>query len=312
VPRTSPSWKSRTVIDPELRVYYAQSEDPNVQAGLCCFVKIPKLWVVHNSHTFNKIAIALLATAGLALSSCTADDTAASDFSVVSPGTLTCAVQVDYPPFSFALEGQQVGFEVDLCGEIAKRLELEPVLDPTEFVDLIDSVESDQSDVILGSMTATDARSQQIEFGDTYYRSAADVFVNADSPLSSPTDLQGASLGVKKGTTFADAAASLPSVGPISEYVENPEVIQALAAGDVDAIFVSNLLVSYYKNLGQLDARGLGTQTMLDSASPGFNKGNTGLLAAVNSALAEIDTDGTYESLSQKWFGISNANVSGQ
>jgi ABC-type amino acid transport substrate-binding protein len=49
---------------------------------------------------------------------------------------------------------------------------------------------------------------------------------------------------VKKGTTFADAAASLPAVGPISEYAENPEVIQALATGDVDAIFVSDLLVS--------------------------------------------------------------------
>ena len=273
---------------------------------------VSKLCVMRNTHTFNKIAIALLATAGLAVSSCSSDDTAAGDFSVISPGTLTCAVQVDYPPFSFALEGQQVGFEVDLCGEIAQRLELEPVLAPTEFVDLIDSVESDQSDVILGSMTATDARLQQIDFGDTYYRSAADVFVISDSPLTSPTDLEGASLGVKKGTTFADAAASLPSVGPISEYAENPEVIQALAAGNVDAIFVSDLLVSYYKNLGQLDARGLGNQAMFDSASPGFNKGNTGLLAAVNSTLAEIGSDGTYESLSQKWFGISNANESGQ
>lgn len=103
-----------------------------------------KLWVIQNSHPFNKISIALLATAGLAVSSCSSDDTSASDFSVVSPGTLTRAVQVDYPPFIFALEGQQVGFEVDLCGEIAQRLELDLLLAPTEFVDLIDSVESNR------------------------------------------------------------------------------------------------------------------------------------------------------------------------
>jgi len=195
---------------------------------------------------------------------------------------------------------------------LRKKIDVEPVLVPTEFADLIDSVSSDQSDVILGSMTATDARSEQIDFGNIYYRSAADVFVKSDSPLSSPTNLDGATLGVKKGTTFADAAAALPGVGSISEYAENPDVIQALVAGEVEAIFVSGLFVSYYKNLGQLDARGLGVQVMTDSASTGFKKNNTELLDAVNSAITEISEDGTYEELSQKWFGIPQANEIGQ
>jgi polar amino acid transport system substrate-binding protein len=256
--------------------------------------------------------MSVVAVVALSLTSCSAEGTGASGLSLVSPGKLTCAVQADYPPFSFLEGDQRVGFEVDLCTEVAQKLDVEPTLVPTEFADLIDSVNSDQSDVILGSMTATDARSQQIDFGDTYYRSAADVFVNSDSPLSSSTNLEGASLGVKKGTTFADAAAALPGVGPISEYAENPDVIQALAAGEVEAIFVSSLLVSYYKSLGQLDARGLGVQVMSDSASSGFKKGNTELLDAVNSAITEISEDGTYASLSQKWFGIPNANETSQ
>lgn len=252
------------------------------------------------------------AVVALSLTSCSAEGTGASGFSLVSPGKLTCAVQADYPPFSFVEGDQRVGFEVDLCAEIAQKIDVEPVLVPTEFADLIDSVNSDQSDVILGSMTATDARSEQIDFGNIYYRSAADVFVKSDSPLSSPTNLDGATLGVKKGTTFADAAAALPGVGSISEYAENPDVIQALVAGEVEAIFVSGLFVSYYKNLGQLDARGLGVQVMTDSASTGFKKNNTELLDAVNSAITEISEDGTYEELSQKWFGIPQANEIGQ
>ncbi len=249
---------------------------------------------------------------GLTITSCSSQGTDATEFSLVSPGELTCAVAEDYPPFSFLQGDQQVGFEVDLCAEIAQRLDVGFVLVPTEFVDLIDSVNSDQIDVILGSMTATDARSQLIDFGNTYYRTSADVYVKSDSSLSSPANLEGATLGVKKGTTFADAAAALPGVGPISEYAENPEVIQVLAAGEVEAIFVSSLLVSYYKSLGQLDARGLGVQVMSDSAASGFKKGNTELLNAVNSAITEISEDGTYEVLSQKWFGIPNANETGQ
>jgi hypothetical protein len=44
------SWKSRTVIDPELHPYFAQSDDPSVQKALGWFGRIFKPRVACSSH----------------------------------------------------------------------------------------------------------------------------------------------------------------------------------------------------------------------------------------------------------------------
>lgn len=106
------------------------------------------------------------------------------------------------------------------------------------------------------------------------------------------------------GTTYMEAAQKIPGIKEVRTYQRDPDALQDLLAGRIDAWitdrFVAKEAIKERKLENTLQ---VGELVFQERVAMAVAKGNKGLLDALNRALAELMQDGTYARISQKWFG---------
>jgi ABC-type amino acid transport substrate-binding protein len=84
-------------------------------------------------------------------------------------GRILVGTSADLPPFEEKVDGQIVGFDIDLVNEIAERLGYEVVYKDMPFSDIIPSLQTRKLNMAAAALTITDARKLLIDFSDPYY-----------------------------------------------------------------------------------------------------------------------------------------------
>lgn len=210
-----------------------------------------------------------------------------------------------YPPLNFKKDGELTGFDAEIGTEIAKRIGLEakPVTNPWETI--IQGLKSNKYDAIIGSMSATPERDEQVDFTDPYYLSGAQIFVKAgNTEIKSAEDLAGKTIGVIQSSTWKDMAEELSD--DIKGYSGDVVALQDLAVGRVDAVITDKIVGLNAKNEKGLEIESVGDLLNEDRVSVAVKEGNTELAAKINEAIQSMIDDGTYEKISMKWF---NENI---
>ena len=72
-------------------------------------------------------------------------------------------------------QGQWIGFEIDVSAKLAKDMGVSVDLVPTAFDAIIPSLIANKFDVIIGGLTVTPVRKEQIDFSDPYSTSGQGV-----------------------------------------------------------------------------------------------------------------------------------------
>lgn len=233
-----------------------------------------------------------------------ASDESAAAVTTVEDGSFTCAMSGEYRPFNFFDDaGDLVGFDVDICSAIAAELGLEPAPVTGPFNTLLAGLQSDRYDAIVGSMSATDERREQVDFTEPYYETGAQLFVSEGSSITGVDDLDDATVGVALGTTFEEYARDLPGVSDVTTYQADVDALRDLEAGRVDAVITQGFMGLYLAKNADIGIVAVGDPLFPDVASIAVSKSNPELLAAVDEALVEIREDGTYSEISNEWFG---------
>ncbi len=264
--------------------------------------------------------VAVLATGlALALTACgddngdgettdNGDGAAAEDLNLVSEGTLTVCSDLPYAVFEFedpdAPSGYS-GFDIDLMQEMADRLELELEVIVTAF-DAIESgsaMAADQCDIAASAMTITEERAENIAFSDPYFETGQSLLVPSDSGITSLEDLAGGTIGVQEATTGQDyATENAPSDAEIVGMPDDPTLRQAIEADSIDAIlqdFVTNLTITQ-----ELEGYEIAEEFPTEEEY-GFGmkpEGKEALLEQVNTLLADMREDGTYDEIYNEYF----------
>lgn len=225
------------------------------------------------------------------------------DLGLITEGTLTSASSGEYRPFSYKEDGKLVGFDKDIADAVAKEMGLESDTKTGEFDTLIQGVKTNRYDVVIGSMTPTDKRKEQVSFTDGYYTSGAQAFVQDSSDCTDPSKLKKATVGVARGTTYADFLEGKAWVGEVKTYASDVTALEDLGTGRLDAV-VTDKLVGL-NQIKEADKPLKDCGELLFEEEPAFavNKDNEALITALNEALATVKEDGTYAELSKKWFG---------
>ncbi len=95
-------------------------------------------------------------------------------------GTLTFATTSTLKPFSFKINNQHVGYEVDIiagfCREYGYALKIEDI----DFTGILGGITSGRYDLAAGQISWTEARAQSVNFSDPYYTQKFVPIVNAD------------------------------------------------------------------------------------------------------------------------------------
>ena len=222
----------------------------------------------------------------------------------VPEGSMSFAMSGAYPPFNFVdIFGELQGFDVDISLEIANRLALEAEFVTTAFDTIVGGLQAKRYDTILGSLAITPEREEQVNFSDPYYTSGAQLVVRADSDINSPEDLSDARIAVVVGTTFEKEALKLPGVVDVVLYEGEEQTLQDLQIGRVDGVITDRLIGLYMIEEMGFDLKLAGDPLYEEVIAVALHKDSTELLASVNEALADMRDDGTYQEISEKWFG---------
>lgn len=268
-----------------------------------------------NTHPGHRARIlaATTATAGLLLvAGCTSTDdggsgkkTAAGGVELVKAGQLTTCTHLPYPPFQSEIDGKVQGFDVSLIDLVAKDLGVpQDIVDqPFENFKTGGSLNAGQCDLAAAGMTITEERKKNVDFSDPYFNATQAVLVDKKSGISSFAALKGKKLGAQAQTTGEDYAKS-KGLDPVS-FESSDAVLNGLRTGQVQAVVIDYPVVQgWLKDKANADA--FKVVDNLDTGEQyGFTvkKGNTKLLAAINKAIKDAETDGTYKKLYEQWIG---------
>ena len=83
---------------------------------------------------------------------------------------LVVGISPDYPPYESIVDGEMVGFDIDMATELGKILGVEIVYEQMDFTNIVDAVNLGQVDVGIAGFTYNPER--QVLFSDYYLKSA--------------------------------------------------------------------------------------------------------------------------------------------
>jgi polar amino acid transport system substrate-binding protein len=234
---------------------------------------------------------------------------------VAQAKTVNVGSNVQSAPNNFyAADGKTpIGYEVDLAKAIGRKLGVDMAYQDMAFGSLITSLQSGRIDMTMAGMNDTKERQQQIDFVD-YFSSGITIMVQKGNPegITGPDALCGKNVAVVQGTshqTFAAAQsekcvqAGQPAVAVTATDSDTQNQNQ-LRTGRVGAILNDLPSAAYISRTA-----GDGNTFEVVPGPPieggpygiGFAKTNVGLRDAVNEALGELISDGTYLQILQSW-----------
>lgn len=260
------------------------------------------------------VLLAAIMAFAFALTGCGGSDSEGSADSTAktfdNDKTLKVVTEATFAPFEYTEDGSDeiIGFDVDMMNAIAEDQGLDIEFMNMEFDSLIPALESDQGDIIAAGMNKLAGdRAKKADFGDTYFESDLMLLVPTDSELTSIDDVTSdMALASQIGTTGGDYVQQLQKDGKISKGVvlnQWTDCYLQMKNGDVQGVVVDKPVGEAYLNSHSDIAKFVGEEFgEHEEFAYAVQKGNTELLEKINTGLANMKENGTYDKLVDKWF----------
>ncbi|GHU60623.1 amino acid ABC transporter substrate-binding protein [Clostridia bacterium] len=220
--------------------------------------------------------------------------------------TFTVGFDNSFPPMGFVDDdGNNVGFDLDLAAEVAKRLNLELKLQPIAWDSKNMELDAGNIDCVWNGFTIT-GRESDYEWTAPYMNNRQVIVVKGDSAYVGPSELMGKSLALQKDSSAQAAldknAAFKNDITPV--YVDDYlGAFMNLETGAVEGVLVDEIVARYHIEKQQANFKILDDALASEEYGVGFKKGNTLLRDKVAAALEEMAKDGSMAAISEKWFG---------
>ena len=255
-------------------------------------------------HTFLSLGAAVI------LAACGGGDTASTTPSdsgdATSSGPWVVGTEPAFPPFESQSDtGELIGFDIDLMKAIGEKAGVDIEFESLPFDGLIPALQAGTIEAAISGMTITEERAETVDFSRPYFRAGLAIAVaEDDTETTSLESLEGKTIAVQLGTTGAETANSIKDAS-VSTFDSAPLALQELSNGNADAVIndapvtldaIATGNIPGVKVVGELLTEEFyGIAMPKDSAN----------LEALNTALAEMIEDGTYDTIYEKWFGAS-------
>lgn len=213
--------------------------------------------------------------------------------------TLVMATNAEFPPYEYRDGENFAGIDVEIARIIAADMGLELDIEDMQFDSIVPAVQSGKADIGIAGMTVTEDKLQNIDFSIPYTTSTQVVIVTNDSPITSPSDLEGKTIGVQLGTTGDEYSSEIEDA-TIERYNKGFEAVQALGQNKIDAVIIdrepAKVFVSENEGLKILDE----DYTVEDYAIA-VAKDNQELLEQVNASITRLKDSGKLQEIIDKY-----------
>ncbi|MDG0876135.1 transporter substrate-binding domain-containing protein [Paenibacillus thiaminolyticus] len=260
-------------------------------------------------------AALLLTVLSVALAACgskPAQDAGAANAleQIKKAGKIRVGLMGTYAPYNFLNDKHEVdGFDADVAKEVAKRLGVEVEFITGEFSGLIEGLQKNKYDALVSQVTITEDRKKMMDFSTPYVKNAVNVIVKSDNEtIQKIEDFKDKKIGVGLGTNdekyLRDVA--MPKVGKfeIATYNDVITSLKDLDVGRIDATINNVFALKPLIEKNQFKVKAVGEPIKEDFAGIAIRQNNPELLDAINKALAEMKSDGTFTEIFHKWFDV--------
>ncbi|WP_407335929.1 ABC transporter substrate-binding protein [Dietzia kunjamensis] len=276
-----------------------------------------------------RAAMALTATAALALTGCTTNTEGPQDSGeprdevsletdeeiaalvpaeIRDKGVIVIGTNPPYAPNEFKNEsGEIVGFDIDVMTAAAQLMGLRAEFRESDFEKIIPAIEGGTMDMGASSFTVNDERLQTVDFV-TYFEAGIQWAAAAGNDID-PDDACGLNVAVQR-TTVSDqedvparseacVAAGKPAIEKV-QFDSQDEASTAVALGKVDAMSADSPISAYAVKQSEGKMQLVGD--VFDSAPYGWPvRKDSELAAALEAAADKLIETGEFETIAQNW-----------
>lgn len=223
---------------------------------------------------------------------------------------ITVVATGSFYPISYTDDdGELTGFEVEAIKEVAKRAGVTINWELSDdYTAMFGGLDSGAYDTIVGQISVTPEREETYTFTEVYAENAIKMCVRADDPAESVDDLRGRKVHIQFGTVLQDFFDEYNADLPEDEQIQCVEVdgspYEELEVGHTDAFPITELSYDSVMEEGEYDFKLIGDPIIIDyQAWPFAKDAEPELIEAFNTAIKEMQADGTLSELSEKFYG---------
>ena len=231
---------------------------------------------------------------------------------------------IAYAPVEFYENGTEVkGIDPDLAAAMGKALGVKFTFVNTTFDGIIPALLSKRFDVIMSAMSVTAEREKQISF-ISYFNAGTSILVKKGNPqaIKSLADLCGKTVALQKGTTQEEVAKTQQGKCGANKltlrtFDRDTEALLQVKSGAAVADMNDFPVAAYNAQTsgGGNDFEVVGEQIDAGPYGIGLRKDDSQLRDALQAALKQVISDGSYDKVLSTWNvssgALKTAQVSG-
>jgi len=232
---------------------------------------------------------------------------------VKSAGVIKIGTEALYPPFeSFAGDNKTiVGLDPDLAAALGQVLGVKVQFTHTAFDGLLTALEGNRFDMVMAAITDTKVRQSKFDFVD-YFMTGQAIVVKKGNPkgIKTVADMCGKNVSVLSASTqlkllnefnTKDCASNKINV---AAFPSDKDALLQVQTGRADASFTQDATGAYNaKTIGGGNQFEIANTEPLEPTAVGmvFGKDDTQLRDALQAALKEVISNGSYEQVLGKY-----------
>ena len=221
---------------------------------------------------------------------------------------VTIAVENQYLPFNYIDPdtGEPAGWDYVVWDEICVLLNCTPVYVEASWEGMIQAVADGQFDAAADGITITEDRAEIVDFSEGYINIDQRLLVRLDEDriedIESIVADENLVLGTQTGTTNYETATKYLDEERIEAFETFPFAVQALIAGDIDAVIIDEVAGQGYLGENADKLKLVGESMSSDQLGFIYPLGSE-LVEPVNTALNELKSNGFLEEVNLEYFG---------
>jgi len=166
-----------------------------------------------------------------------------------------------YLPFEMKdVNGNFVGYDIDIGKAIAEALGVEVEFKQYEFSGLIPALQTGDIDMVIAAMTIRGDRALAVSFSNPYYATGQVLMVSGNDTTTKSwkdLDVAGKTIAVSQGTTGALLAKQLFKNAQVVDYSDFPTASLAIVQGKADGIIYDEPGIRMYEIMNPGKVRGI-------------------------------------------------------
>lgn len=215
---------------------------------------------------------------------------------------LNIGVDSTFPPFAFLMEDKVSGFDIEIAGEIAKKLGKELKISQVSWSEIFERINDTNIDAIISGVSNSPDRQKTTDFSEPYYTLEFISLTLNTSNIKLKEELENKKIGMLK-SEMEDLSPDILSGYLVTGYDDAVTLIKGLKAEEIQGVLISipigvkilNEDPDTYRFINKIESS-IKYSVVLKKGSP--------LTEKINQILKELKDDGTYKKIYDNWFKI--------